>query len=92
MQAVKGASFEESLQVVQSKAQQQVALLGDEINAAILDEHAARQKRHTFTVEAVSDMSKPTLWTDSPPATMPIGLGTKRNYEQIQQTAKEVYW
>ena len=70
MQAAKRASFEESLHVVQSKAQQQVALLGDKINAAILDENAARQKRHAFTVEAVSDMSKPTLFKRFPPATM----------------------
>ena len=57
MQAAQGASFEERLQAVQSKAQQQVALLTDDINAAVLAEHAARQKRHTFTVEAVADMS-----------------------------------
>ena len=58
MQAAEGVSFEESLQVVQSKAQQQVALLSDRITAALLDEHAARQKRHAFSVEAVSDMSE----------------------------------
>ena len=58
MQAAKGASFEEGLQAVQSKAQQQIALLIDAINAATVDEQAARQKRHTFTLEAVSDMGK----------------------------------
>ena len=58
MQAANGASFEEGLQAVQSKAQQQIALLLDAINAATVDEQAARQKRHTFTLEAVSDMGK----------------------------------
>ena len=58
MQAAKGISFEDGLQAVQSRAQNQIALLADAINAAILDEQAARQKRHTFTLEAVADMSK----------------------------------
>ena len=56
MQAAKGSPFEEGLQAVQSRAEQQVALLADAIKAAIQDEQAARQKRHTFTLEAVSDM------------------------------------
>ena len=33
-----------------------MALLAAAIKAAIQDEQAARQKRHTFTLEAVSDM------------------------------------
>ena len=57
-QAAKGVSFEDGLQAVQSRAHNQIALLADAINAATLDEQAARQKRHTFTLEAVADMSK----------------------------------
>jgi len=58
MQAAKGISFEEGLQAVQTRAQQHIALLTEAINSAILDEQAVRQKRHTFTLEAVADMSK----------------------------------
>lgn len=41
---------------MQGRAEQQVALLAGAIKAAIQDEQAARQKRHSFTLEAVSDM------------------------------------
>ena len=58
MQAAKGISFEEGLQAVQARAQQHIALLTEAINSAVLDEQAVRQKRHTFTLEAVADMSK----------------------------------
>lgn len=58
MQAAKGMSFEEGLQIVQSRAQQHIALLTEAINSAVLNEQAVRQKRHTFTLEAVTDMSK----------------------------------
>ncbi len=58
MQAAKGVSFEEGLQAVQTRAQQHIALLTEAINSAVLDEQAVRQKRHTFTLEAVADMSK----------------------------------
>ena len=58
MQAAKGISFEEGLQAVQTRAQQHIALLTEAINSAVLDEQAVRQKRHTFTLEAVADMSK----------------------------------
>ena len=58
MQAAKGISFEQGLQAVQTRAQQHIALLTEAINSAVLDEQAVRQKRHTFTLEAVADMSK----------------------------------
>ena len=58
MQAAKGISFEQGLQAVQTGAQQHIALLTEAINSAVLDEQAVRQKRHTFTLEAVADMSK----------------------------------
>lgn len=61
-QAAKGSSFEAGLQAVQSRAEQQVSLLAGAIKAAIQEEQAARQKRHTFTLKAVSDMGeRPTL-------------------------------
>lgn len=59
VQAAKGSSFEEGLQAVQGRAEQQVALLAGAITTAIQDEQAARQKRHSFTLEAVSDMGMP---------------------------------
>lgn len=62
-QVAKGSSFEEGLQAVQGRAEQQVALLGGAIKTAIQDEQAARQKRHTFTLEAVSDMGTPLITT-----------------------------
>ncbi|DBA83906.1 TPA: hypothetical protein ACH3X1_006411 [Trebouxia sp. C0004] len=58
LQAAKGNSFEEGLQAVQTRAQQHIALLTEAINSAVLDEQAVRQKRHTFTLEAVADMSQ----------------------------------
>ncbi|KAL0028763.1 hypothetical protein WJX79_005643 [Trebouxia sp. C0005] len=58
LQAAKGMSFEEGLQIVQSRAQQHIALLTEAINSAVLNEQAVRQKRHTFTLEAVTDMSQ----------------------------------
>ncbi|KAL0047708.1 hypothetical protein WJX82_009972 [Trebouxia sp. C0006] len=58
LQAAKGVSFEEGLQAVQTRAQQHIALLTEAINSAVLDEQAVRQKRHTFTLEAVADMSQ----------------------------------
>ena len=58
MQAAKDVSFEEGLQAVQTRAQQHIALLTDAINSAVLDEQAVRQRRHTFTLEVVADMSK----------------------------------
>ena len=41
---------------MQSRAEQQIAALAAAIQATIQDEQAARQKRHSFTLEAVSDM------------------------------------
>ena len=41
---------------MQGRAEQQIAALAASIKAAIQDEQAARQKRHSFTLEAVSDM------------------------------------
>ena len=67
LQAAKGSSFEAGLQAVQSKAEQQVAVLASAIKAAIQDEQAARQKRHTFTLEAVSDMGTQLLLTAACP-------------------------
>lgn len=43
---------------MQSRAEQQVLVLAGAIKAAIQDEQAARQKRHIFTLEAVSDMGE----------------------------------
>jgi len=63
MQAAKGISFEEGLQAVQTRAQQHIALLTEAINSAVLDEQTVRQKRHTFTLEAVADMSKHAIQT-----------------------------
>ena len=57
-QAAKGSSFEAGLQAVQIRAEQQVAALAGVIKAAIQEEQAARQKRHTFTLQAVSDMGE----------------------------------
>lgn len=72
-QAAQGSSFEGALQAVQSSAEQQVAALAGAIKAAIQDEQAARQKRHTFTLEAVSDMG------EQPPPLPPITIMTRRN-------------